>query len=52
MINVFDCQSRGLLLIQLELPTLNKDAALQRAFRQVNKEESKSDSFLCNGSSQ
>jgi hypothetical protein len=52
MINVFDCQSHGLLLVQLDQQTLNKDSAMQRVFRPVNKEGLKLDSLFCDGSSQ
>ncbi|MFQ3206355.1 MAG: hypothetical protein ACI9IT_000489 [Glaciecola sp.] len=52
MINFFYRQSRTLLFVQLDQRTLHKDAAMQRVFRQVDKEGSKLDSFLCDGSSQ
>jgi hypothetical protein len=52
MINVFDCQAGGLLLVQLVQQTLNKASIMQRVFRRVNKEGLKLDSLLCDGSSQ
>ncbi len=52
MINFSYRQLRTLLLVQLDQRTPNKDSAIQCVFRQVNKEESKLDSILCDGSSQ
>jgi hypothetical protein len=52
MINFSYRQLRTLLLVQLDQRTSNKDSAIQCVFRQVNKEGSKLDSFLCDGSSQ
>jgi hypothetical protein len=52
MINFCYRQSGGLLLEQLDQQTLDKDAAMQRVFRLVNKEGSEIELLLCDGSDQ